>query len=166
MRGKVAQALALFRRALPAGELDERDWDCLRVSVRLVYETEDLRVLLRSKRKSDRAMAITYWNDSLESGVEFMSWTRCLASIATDITYPSEPRDGRIENLWEQHRELAKALLAKKLTPARRLSLLVELGGIELCLLGQLWWVKPEREAAIQATSAKRRKKQVSRRAA
>lgn len=153
---KVARVLKLFRSAIPIGEFDEKDWASVRVATRLVYETEDLRVALRSKQRSDRDFATSYWIDSMESGIEFMSWVKCLASIVREVTYSKE-RGGGIERLWGRHHDMAELLLAPKMSPGRRLSLLVELGGIELTILGNLWWLEPGSNATRAKSATSRR---------
>ncbi len=140
---KVERVLGLFRAAVPSGELDSHDWDSLRVSVRLVYETEDLKAVLSAEGGANRDLEISYWKESIEAGIEFLSWTNCLASIVRRVTYPKEPWDGTMEGLFARYGRLARRLLWKRMTPGRRISVLVELGGIELSILGGLWWVQP-----------------------
>jgi hypothetical protein len=152
---KTARVLILFRNAIPAGELDKEDWGSLKVAARLVYETEDLRVLLHSKRAIDRDLCISHWVESMESAIEFMSWVKALASIVKWQTYAKERLDLSIDELWQQHRLLALRLLGPTLAPERRLSLLVELGGLELSLLGQLWWLKPSSKKASPSAKSK-----------
>ena len=142
----VNRVLAHLRRGIPAGELDKEDWDSLRVATRIVFETEDLRVLLCSPKPTDVAFAITYWTESVESGIEFMSWTKCLATIVRGTKYPKERCGGSLDELWEHHRVLAARLRVARLRPGTQLSLLAELGGVELSLLGYLWWRKPTGE--------------------
>jgi hypothetical protein len=140
---KTASVLTLLRDAIPDGELNDEDWGSLKVAARLVYETEDLRVILHGNHTIDRDFCISYWVESMESAIEFLSWVKELASIVKWQTYAKERCDLSIEQLWRQHRLLASRLLSPKLGPERRLSLLVELGGLELSLLGQLWWLEP-----------------------
>lgn len=116
-------------------EFDKNDWDALRVAIRIVYETEELRVALSRKRLPERTFAVSYWLDSIESGITFMSWTREVADITTGTTYPARFPTG-VSNLWLPHSSLARHLLAVKRTPSERLSILVELGGIELAFAG------------------------------
>jgi hypothetical protein len=79
----------------------------------------------------------------MESGIEFMSWTKCLAAIVRDATYSEPIENNTLESVWKRHHDLAKRLVAPRISPGRRLSVLVELGGIELILLGRFWWVAP-----------------------
>jgi hypothetical protein len=146
---KVVRVLELFRHSTSPGDLVKKDWSSLRVAARLVYETEDLRMFLHRKRQTDRYFIVDYWLDSMEGGFEFMRWTKCLATITTETTYAKERREIGIEALWDQHRELAKRLLSPKVSPCRRLSLLVELGGIELSLMGHLWWLESSNEETV-----------------
>lgn len=146
---KVVRVLELLRNSTSPGDFDRKDWSSLRVAARLVYETEDLRVFLHRKRQTDRNFVVDYWLDSMEGGFEFMRWTKCLATITTEITYAKQRRDIGIEALWDLHCELAKRLLSPRMTPCRRLSLLVELGGIELSLMGHLWWLEFSNEVTV-----------------
>lgn len=136
---RVEKVLRLFRDAVPPGELETNDWESIRVAVRIVYETEELRVSLRPAGSTSRGSAISYWSDSVESGLAFMSWTRELSAIAKGRNYSKPILDLTLEGLWQRHHRSALRLGLLRLTPARRLSLLAELGGIELCLLGRLW---------------------------
>ena len=143
-RQHVAQALNLFRAAIPAGELEEHDWESIRVAVRVVYETEELGALLHREVTRDRVLGITDWSDSLESAISFMSWVRTLTSIVKDATYSSR-LPVSVPALWRTHRALAVRLLNPKLAPADRLSVLVKLGGIEVSLWGLTWALEPMR---------------------
>jgi hypothetical protein len=143
---RIARVLDLLRRAIPADDLDEYDWSCLRVSVRLVYETEDLGASLQTKGFNDRYFAISYWIESMESGLEFMSWVKALTRIVTERVYAKERRQRSIGKLWEQHHALAQRLSSPKMSPGLRMSLLVELAGIELSLLGHFWWLEASNE--------------------
>jgi hypothetical protein len=142
-RSKIARTIALFQRDIPEDELDAHDLGCLRTATRLVFETEDLALLVHSGRAEPLGSALSDWRDSLEAAIEFMSWIRCLAEIVDEQTYPKEARVQSIGALWERHGTLAKRLLDPKLKAERRLSLLVELGGIELRFLGHYWWRRP-----------------------
>ena len=79
----------------------------------------------------------------MESEIEFMSWTKALASIVKCQSYRKKRPELSSDELWQRHRLLALRLLSPKLGPERRLSLLIELGGLELSLLGQLRWLEP-----------------------
>jgi len=139
---QLEKVLTLLRTTIPKGELDTDDWDAIRVAVRLVYETEDLRVNLQRKRKLFRDYTISYWSDSMEGAITFMSWIRELTSIVTGVTY-STSTPVSVGALWRRHRTLALRLLDARLTPAKRMSVLVELGGIEVSLWGQTWALEP-----------------------
>jgi hypothetical protein len=148
------RVLDALRASIPADDFDKNDWDSLRVAIRIVYETEELRVALRRKRSPERTFAVSYWLDSIESGITFMSWTRELADIATGTTYPARfPTE--TSKLWLQHSLLARRLLAIKGTPSERLSMLVELGGIELALAGRFWASRPVYSRAVLAKVAR-----------
>lgn len=150
---KIAQVWDAFRASIPANEFNEKDWDALRVAIRIVYETEELKGALRRKRSPERNRAVSYWLDSIESGITFMSWTRELADTATGTTYPlhfpTEP-----SKLWVRHSSLARRLLAARATPAERLSMLIELGGIEISLMGRLWASRPVYDSRIVRRAA------------
>jgi hypothetical protein len=161
---KIKRVMDLFKRAVPAGELDKDDWDSLRVSIRLVYETEELRVLLHGKRRIRRDAAILDWSNSVEACLEFLSWTKCLASIVQDRTYAKERRAYGVEDSWDLHAERAKQLKDPKISANRRISILAELGGIELSILGHLWWLEASHEPpAPREPAGKRRKAQATR---
>lgn len=144
----VNRVLTLFRAAVPADELDEDDWKSLQVAIRLAYDTEDLRILLHGKRRAGHDDAILRWSYNVEACIEFLSWTKCLASIVHDRTYGKERRSCGVRKLWTLHSQLSKQLLERGMSANRRISLLAELGGIELSLLGHFWWLKPNDEAA------------------
>ena len=151
---KITLVLDALRASIPADDFDENDWDALRVAVRIVYETEELRVALRRKRSPERTSAVSYWLDSIESGITFMSWTRELADIVTGTTYPTHfPTEP--SKLWLQHSSLARRLLAIKGTPSERLSMLIELGGIQLALAGRFWASRPVYSRAVVAEVAR-----------
>jgi hypothetical protein len=38
---------------IPADDFDKNDWDSLRVAIRIVYETEEIRVALQRKSSSE-----------------------------------------------------------------------------------------------------------------
>jgi hypothetical protein len=139
---KVEQVVSLFRREIPAGELDDHDWESFRVAVRIVYETEDLGALLGHKATNARELKISVWSDSIEGAITFMSWTRELAHIVTGMVY-SKSAPMNVGALWRRHRVLAQRLLVPGLVAAKRLSVLVELGGIEVSLWGQTWALEP-----------------------
>ena len=141
---KVARVLSLLRKAVPAEDFDESDWEALHVAVRIVYETEDLGRLLGWKWTRDRELAISDWSDSMEGAITFMSWIRELTSILTGATYSPGPPVS-VAGLWRRHRVQALRLVDSKLAPAQRMSVLVELGGIEVTLWGQTWALEPMR---------------------
>jgi len=139
---QVEQVLTLLRTTIPEGELNSDDWDALRVAVRVVYETEELGTALGSRPPTVRNDDISMWSDSLEGAITFMSWIRELRSIVTGVTY-STSTPVSVGALWRRHRTLALRLLDARLTPAKRMSVLVELGGIEVSLWGQTWALEP-----------------------
>lgn len=141
---RVDRVLSLLRRGIPAGELDEHDWDSFRVAARIVYETEDLGAAVGRKVIRDRSEKICDWSDSIDGAITFMTWTRELAQIVTGMTYPATV-PASVAALWRRHHALAKTLLAPKLPPEKRLSVLVQLGGIEVSLWGQTWALRPKR---------------------
>jgi hypothetical protein len=155
---KAAQILQLLRDSVPAGEFDPHDWEAIRVAVRLVFETEDLRKSLSRRRKVGRDFGVSYWSDSVEGALTFLSWVRELTSILQDVAYPSSMPPANLKGAWARHEALALRLPAPNLTPARRLSVLVELGGIELTLLGLLWSLEPI-QLENKASLTRRRKK-------
>jgi hypothetical protein len=111
-----------------------------------VYETEDLGTSLRTERFKDRYFALNYWIESIEGGLEFISWIRALSTLFTERVYAKQRRNRSIGKLWEQHHALAQRLSSPKTNPGLRMSLLVELGGIELALLGHFWWLEGSNE--------------------
>src|SRR6478752_7479150 len=139
---RVDEVLRLLQSGIPAGELDNKDWESFRVAARIVYETEDLGVLLSRKAINDRVAEICAWSDSIEGAISFMSWTRELAQIVSGMTYATSVPVG-VGALWRRHRTLAERLLAPKLAPEKRLSVLVQLGGIEVSIWGQTWALEP-----------------------
>jgi hypothetical protein len=139
---RVDQVLGLLQSGIPADELDDDDWEAFRVAARIVYETEDLGALLGRKATNDRVAEISAWSDSVEGAITFMSWARELAQIVNGVTYARSIPVG-VGALWRRHRTLAAQLLAPKLAPAKRLSVLVQLGGIEVSLWGQTWALEP-----------------------
>lgn len=155
---KVARVLELFREGIPAGEFDEKDWQSLQVAVRVVYETEELGTLLGRRVTRDRSVAVADWSDSLEGAITFMSWVRELTSIVTGVKY-SKGLPVSMLALWRRHRAQAGKLLGTKLTPAKRLSMLVELGGIEVSLWGHTWSLEPMRLRLVKARVPRARAK-------
>jgi hypothetical protein len=151
---KITQVLDALRASIPADDFDKNDWDALRVAIRIVYETEELRVALRRKRSPERTSAVSYWLDSIESGITFMSWTRELADMVTGTTYPNH-FPAETSKLWLRHSSLARRLLAVKVTPSERLSVLIELGGLELALAGRFWALRPVYSRAVVAEVAR-----------
>jgi hypothetical protein len=143
-QSKVARVLKLFRDAIAEGDLDDHDWESLRVAVRIVYETEDLGEAVDRRATEDRNLHICNWSDSIEGALSFMSWTRELATVVADMRY-SPSRTTSVGALWRRHRDLASRLVATSLSPAKRLSVLVELGGIEVALWGHTWALEPMR---------------------
>lgn len=140
---KVDKVISLLRSAIPQDELDDSDWESFRVAARIVYETEELGIILGRKVTHDRIAEISAWSDSIEGAITFMSWVKELAQIVSGMTYArSVPVD--VDALWRRHRRLAERLLAPKLAPAKRLSVLVQLGGIEVSLWGQTWALEPK----------------------
>lgn len=134
--------LSLFRGAMPPDELDDNDWESLRVAVRVVYETEDLGASLGRKVHRDRDRGISAWSESMEAAITFMSWVRELTNIVTGARY-SKSAAVTVGALWRRHRVLALRLLDAKFPPAKRISMLMELGGIEVSLWGQTWALEP-----------------------
>jgi hypothetical protein len=151
---KITRVLDALRAGIPGDDFDKNDWDALRVAIRLVYETEELRGALRRQRSPERTFAISYWLDSIESGITFMSWTRELADLASGTTYPTR-FPAQTSKLWLQHSSLARRLLAAKSTPSERLSMLVELGGLQLALAGRFWASRPVYSQAVVAKVAR-----------
>jgi len=99
---------------------------------------------LRRRMTNDRTLSISNWSDSLEGAITFMSWVRVLTSIVTGVTYPSRvPLN--TTGLWRRHRVLANRLFASGIAPAKRLSVLVELGGLEITLWGLTWALEAKR---------------------
>ncbi len=139
---KVNRVLSLFRAAIPADEFDENDWDSLRVAVRVVYETEELGVVLRRKAIGERIDDVENWSESMEGAITFMSWIREIRQICTGRTY-STTTPVSVGALWKRHKALAARLITPKLSPGKRMSILVELGGIEVSLWGQVWALEP-----------------------
>lgn len=135
---QLERVLSLLRNRIPKGELNAADWDALRVAVRVVYETEELGASLGHKTARARDRGISYWSDSMEGAIEHMSWVRELTSIATGVAC-STSTAVNVSALWRRHRVLARRLLDARLTPTTRMSVLVELGGIEISLWGQMW---------------------------
>ena len=132
--------LALFRDPDTESELDDEDWASLRVAIRLVLETEVLRTQLQQPESPDSKRALSVWMEALENGIAFMSWVRCLATIATDAERVPFPSEGRVDDLWAAHGDYARRLSEAPMTPGQRISLLTALGGLELAILGHLWW--------------------------
>src|SRR3954451_13887303 len=83
------RVIDLFRRQMPPGELDNDDWEAIRVAVRLVCETEQLRASILQKRSLGRNRKVSSWSDSLEGALPFMSWVRELGAMVTGATHPS-----------------------------------------------------------------------------
>lgn len=151
---KISRVLAALRASIPAENFDKKDWEALRVAVRIVYETEEVRIALQRKTSLVRNAAVSYWLDSVESGITFMSWTRELADMAAGTTY-SDLFPTETSQLWLQHASLARRLLVKKASPSERLSALIVLGGIELALAGRFWASRPVYSRAIVAEVAR-----------
>jgi hypothetical protein len=141
-REKIEQVLGRFRTGIPSGELDDEDWDSLRVAVRIVYETEELGASVGRTATAERGSAISDWSDSVEGALSFMIWIRELTSIVSGATYPANT-PASVDALWQRHCILAGQLLSLTLTPAERMSVLLELGGIEVSLLGCMWALEP-----------------------
>lgn len=140
--------MALFRSSLPVGDLDKSDWEAIQDAVRVVYETERLRRSIAKKRRYRRDSRVSKWSDIVESALSSMSWVRELHSMATGATHPTEP-PSRLPMLMRRHGTLAARLLNPDRSPARRLSTLVELGGLEISLMGSLWALRPIYELRI-----------------
>lgn len=151
---KIMQVLDGLRASIPAENFVKDDWDALRVAIRIVYETEELGGTLRRKKSLERTFAVSYWLESIESGIAFMSWTRELADTATGTTYPVR-FPIQTSKLWLRHSSLARELLAIRITPSERLSMLVELGGIEVALAGRFWASRPVYSRAVKAKAAR-----------
>ena len=136
---------------MPLDAWADNDWESLRVAIRIVYETEDLGVRLGRRLTQDRDVAISEWSDSLESALSFMSWVRAMRTIVNGVKY-STGLPATVAALWRRHGRLASKLLESRMTPARRISILVELGGIELCLWGHTWALEPMRLRTAETT--------------
>ncbi len=158
-RTEIDGVLVLLRRDIPVDELDADDWQSLKMALHVVYETERLRAQLHGKRKIDRDAAISHWSDTLEACLEFMSWTKCLAQRESEQLHLEVPRDAGSEALWQLHAELTRQLPKPELGPGPRLCLLAVLGGIELTLLGQLWWLPSSAEPPAPSRKPAKRKK-------
>jgi hypothetical protein len=77
-----------------------------------------------------------------------MSWVRELSGIVVGTTHSTALPDG-LAALMRRHSLLASKLLEADISAAQRLSALVELGGIEISLMGGLWAVRPVHEPRI-----------------
>jgi hypothetical protein len=83
-----------------------------------------------------------------------MSWLRELGAMVMGATHPSALPD-RLAALMHRHGVLASALLEADLSAPRRLSALVELGGIEISLMGRLWALRPIHDRRIGREAGK-----------
>jgi hypothetical protein len=91
------RVLDALRASVASGYFAKNDWDSLRCAIRIVYETEELRVALRRSMRLGSTFAVSYWLESIESGITFMSWVRELADILEATTYPDRLPKGDVE---------------------------------------------------------------------
>lgn len=138
----------LFHQAVPAGELDEDDWEAIRVAVRVVRETEQLRASMVRNGHLRRDPVVARWSDSVEGALTFMSWVRQLGAIVTGATHPATLPD-RLSMLLRRHGTLTAMLLEADVSAPQRLSALVELGGIQISLMGKMWALRPVHDPRV-----------------
>lgn len=135
---RLHRAVELLRNGIPRGDLVKDDWEAIQIALRVVYETEQFISKTRRQKWRRRTEAVSQWSDSVEASLTFMSWVRELASIVRDVIHPAALPTG-LPTLVRRHAVLAGRLLEPKLAPAERMSALLELGGIEVALLGHFW---------------------------
>lgn len=120
-------------------QLDSKDWEQIRVAVRVVFETDDFLNKLRPKGAVACDSDTFDWVESVEIQIEFLAWTRQIAHVIHGVRFATKPLSGDLWSLRRKHRRLAARLLERSTHEAQRWSMLVTLGAIEITLAGLLW---------------------------
>lgn len=149
----VERAIALMGIGEAFRGFEKKDWDAIGVAVRIVFETERL-TSRREIKAGTRGAEVSSWSDSVEAALSSLSWVRELGGMVAAVTYVEALPD-TLPALIGRHRRVAQRLLADKLSPAQRLSHLVELGGIEVSLMGRVWALRPVHTQKIERAAAR-----------
>ena len=135
---RVDKVVSMLCRGALREQLDSKDWEAIRVAVRLVFETDDfLRVHLQDA--APLALDCLDWVETVELQIEFLASTRRIAHVIHGVRFSTKPLSGDLPSLHRKHRRLTTRLLHRSTPEAQRWRTLVSLGAIEITLVGLFW---------------------------
>ena len=137
--GKVDKVVSLLCRGALREQLDSKDWEHIRVAIRIVFETDDFLCKLHPKGGVACDLATFNWVESVELLIEFLAWTRQIAHVIHGVRFSTRPLSGDLWSLRRKHRRLAARLLERGTHESQRWRMLVTLGAIEITIAGLLW---------------------------